>query len=453
MVAEVMCDAVHKFLAGKKSLLAPHLRKIFLVSLDHEMLSLLRKEWDTVSGQKSSRDPKFAQSYDKGSSKYSSQAEPVGAGVGLNRRLHRHGSLYTSGSRWYDAHPSSDKGDRGSDKSDSQVELVGARGGVRHDSYDHSHGIDSSYKSSVWYDSPNFGDRSDIAGGMNMRLHLPDELVGRGVSSGDRGDINYRLHDETDQSKVRDCLRPTNGGTPHDTDSDSDSKQGAWGGAHGPKSRKDYHPPGHMDRPQERDFIRAAAGRAPGKTDSDSDSGNDVRGSDYRSRGGINRGLPSSQSGFSSVTVARNYVTTSKKVEQSDMRNPGTGLRGRSDLSDNFFDEVTEATLDRAKALTVKESESCPICFDPIVGKNSESLPMCGHKVCRDCWKELRLHNPVCPVCRKVYGELRGDQPERAKMTFKTDQRIHLPGYERFGTIVIDYVVPDGKQTVRVTLI
>lgn len=90
----------------------------------------------------------------------------------------------------------------------------------------------------------------------------------------------------------------------------------------------------------------------------------------------------------------------------------------------------------------------CPVCLENLAGE-TKAIPICGHKVCGECWKGLQTCNPVCPVCRKVYGTLRGNQPKNARMTSKVDRFIHLPGYEPFSTIVIDYSVPDGIQTVK----
>lgn len=98
------------------------------------------------------------------------------------------------------------------------------------------------------------------------------------------------------------------------------------------------------------------------------------------------------------------------------------------------------------------EDNNCPVCLEDLAGE-PKAIPICGHKVCGDCWKSLQACNPVCPVCRKVYGTLKGNQPKNARMRSKIDPSIHLPGYDPFGTIVIDYSVPDGIQTVKYLII
>lgn len=92
------------------------------------------------------------------------------------------------------------------------------------------------------------------------------------------------------------------------------------------------------------------------------------------------------------------------------------------------------------------EDTNCPVCLEDLADE-PKAVPICGHKVCGDCWKGLQASNPVCPVCRKVYGTLKGNQPKNARMRSKVDPSIHLPGYDPFGTIVIDYSVPNGIQT------
>lgn len=105
------------------------------------------------------------------------------------------------------------------------------------------------------------------------------------------------------------------------------------------------------------------------------------------------------------------------------------------------------------KSTSAGVEDNCPVCLEDLAGKQPKAIPICGHKVCGECWKGLQTCNPVCPVCRKVYGTLKGNQPKNARMTSKIDPSIHLPGYEPFSTIVIDYSVPGGIQTVKYFII
>ncbi|KAM3611201.1 uncharacterized protein V6R79_014853 [Siganus canaliculatus] len=90
------------------------------------------------------------------------------------------------------------------------------------------------------------------------------------------------------------------------------------------------------------------------------------------------------------------------------------------------------------------EDELCPICMEPTVKTEKETLP-CKHSFCRQCLKTAFAYKPVCPTCGKVYGALIGTQPDGGKMTVTTSPSS-LPGYERYGTIIIQYHIPSGIQ-------
>nr|XP_019569583.1 PREDICTED: E3 ubiquitin-protein ligase DTX3L [Rhinolophus sinicus] len=90
-----------------------------------------------------------------------------------------------------------------------------------------------------------------------------------------------------------------------------------------------------------------------------------------------------------------------------------------------------------------KEEDMCIICMEPIT--NKLVLPKCKHKFCRPCIDKAMTYKPVCPVCQTFYGVQKGNQPEGTmNATFMTRS---LPGYERYGTIVIHYDMKGGIQT------
>lgn len=93
------------------------------------------------------------------------------------------------------------------------------------------------------------------------------------------------------------------------------------------------------------------------------------------------------------------------------------------------------------------EDDSCPICMEPIVTTEKETL-QCKHSFCRNCLKKAFDYKPVCPTCGKLYGILTGTQPDGGRMNVTTNSSS-LPGYEKHGTIIIDYHIPSCIQKVR----
>ena len=52
-------------------------------------------------------------------------------------------------------------------------------------------------------------------------------------------------------------------------------------------------------------------------------------------------------------------------------------------------------------------------------------------------------------MCGRFYGQLVGNQPQNGRMLVSKDSTLLLPSYEKYGTIVIQYVFPPGVQGVR----
>lgn len=92
------------------------------------------------------------------------------------------------------------------------------------------------------------------------------------------------------------------------------------------------------------------------------------------------------------------------------------------------------------------EDESCPICMETIEITEKETLE-CKHSFCRTCLKKAFKYKPVCATCGKVCGTLTGTQPEGGTMRF-SKMSIPLPGYDQYGTIIIQYDIPSGIQKV-----
>ncbi|KAA0717321.1 putative E3 ubiquitin-protein ligase DTX3 [Triplophysa tibetana] len=91
------------------------------------------------------------------------------------------------------------------------------------------------------------------------------------------------------------------------------------------------------------------------------------------------------------------------------------------------------------------KQETCPICLDTIRKGDCEVLPKCKHCFCKVCLKSAFQIKPICPVCGEMYGSLTGTQPEGGTMNVARDTSS-LPGYERHGTIIIYYYIPNGIQ-------
>ncbi|XP_006629504.1 probable E3 ubiquitin-protein ligase DTX3 [Lepisosteus oculatus] len=85
----------------------------------------------------------------------------------------------------------------------------------------------------------------------------------------------------------------------------------------------------------------------------------------------------------------------------------------------------------------------CCICMDGI--REKKTLEKCRHSFCRPCIDQAFQFKAACPVCLTFYGTQIGDQPRGGSMAV-TRWTSRLPGYEPYGTIVIDYTIPSGVQ-------
>ena len=104
-------------------------------------------------------------------------------------------------------------------------------------------------------------------------------------------------------------------------------------------------------------------------------------------------------------------------------------------------------SADSSGALKANDNEdSCAICMDTI--SNKHVLPKCKHEFCSPCITKALSFKPVCPLCQTPYGVQKGNQP-KGTMTVTTS-RQSLPGYAGCGTIVIQYIMQSGIQTVSV---
>ncbi|XP_041051748.1 E3 ubiquitin-protein ligase DTX3L [Carcharodon carcharias] len=117
----------------------------------------------------------------------------------------------------------------------------------------------------------------------------------------------------------------------------------------------------------------------------------------------------------------------------------------RPPLTSEYKSNSNSATA-RSKLESKDEDTTCPICLEEI--ENRETLKKCKHSFCKECINVAFKTKSACPICGELYGEIRGNQPEGGRMTYKT-LSMHLPGYEKFETIEIHYAIPDGIQGVE----
>ncbi|KAK9974518.1 hypothetical protein ABG768_022607 [Culter alburnus] len=133
---------------------------------------------------------------------------------------------------------------------------------------------------------------------------------------------------------------------------------------------------------------------------------------------------------------------TPRKTKDDDMGmySPHQTPRKTKDDDMSYKQPVKkEKSIDQAK------DETCPICLDTIKTPDCKVLSKCNHKFCKDCLDMAFKLKPACPICGEIYGNLTGTQPKGATMTISRD-RSSLPGYEKYGTIVISYYIPSGHQ-------
>lgn len=120
----------------------------------------------------------------------------------------------------------------------------------------------------------------------------------------------------------------------------------------------------------------------------------------------------------------------------------GTGLGGRGPTGSRGGGSAV-AGCSREE----EPDRQCPICLGEI--QKMKTLEKCRHSFCEDCITRALQVKTACPMCGRFYGQLVGNQPPNGRMLVTRDAGLLLPGYEKFGTIIIQYVFPPGVQGVR----
>ncbi|KAM4740911.1 uncharacterized protein FYW61_002553 [Anableps anableps] len=88
------------------------------------------------------------------------------------------------------------------------------------------------------------------------------------------------------------------------------------------------------------------------------------------------------------------------------------------------------------------KDDRCPICLSEFTNKKQLK---CKHEYCEECLQNaVKQCGPICPICKDVFGEMKGDQPD-GTMTWNIISNP-LPGFPNCGHICITYHFPNGKQ-------
>jgi len=92
--------------------------------------------------------------------------------------------------------------------------------------------------------------------------------------------------------------------------------------------------------------------------------------------------------------------------------------------------------------------EDCVICMCPMTQPKKLA---CGHSFCADCIDEsFKKCQPKCPNCGRLFGVMKGNQPPGTMTVQSISDSI--PGFERCGSLLIMYDIPNGTQNVSLAL-
>ncbi|XP_059384684.1 E3 ubiquitin-protein ligase DTX3L-like [Carassius carassius] len=120
-------------------------------------------------------------------------------------------------------------------------------------------------------------------------------------------------------------------------------------------------------------------------------------------------------------------------------------FRRRSEADTDFNEDLKGNSINDSKSVH-DEEETCAICMDSFTNKKKLK---CGHEFCQECIRlSMESLGSICPVCKKVFGKLEGNQPD-GTIQVKRSKYPSLPGYLDCGTIEIIYDIPSGIQTAK----
>ena len=90
----------------------------------------------------------------------------------------------------------------------------------------------------------------------------------------------------------------------------------------------------------------------------------------------------------------------SKKIQSSFRANRTRKLAATQKIQSSFRGTRSRRAVKLLKE-TIKETNECPICFEPMTKNITIALP-CGHIFHTKCIKEALRYNNKCPNCRRV---------------------------------------------------
>jgi hypothetical protein len=93
-------------------------------------------------------------------------------------------------------------------------------------------------------------------------------------------------------------------------------------------------------------------------------------------------------------------VNASKKIQSSFRANRTTKLAATQKIQSSFRGTRSRRAVKLLKE-TIKETNECPICFEPMKKNITIALP-CGHIFHTKCIKQALRYNNKCPNCRRV---------------------------------------------------
>ena len=103
----------------------------------------------------------------------------------------------------------------------------------------------------------------------------------------------------------------------------------------------------------------------------------------------------------------------SKKIQSSFRANRTRKLAATQIIQSNFRGSRSRRVVKLLKE-TIKETNECPICFEPMKKNITIALP-CGHIFHTKCIKEALRYNNKCPNCRRVITNVSLQTRSRAR--------------------------------------